>query len=171
MSPGSPSALQGSCTESISLSGFLLHLGSLALCQDLAIPCSDSFQGRSRLKDCSSPSHQHVARPVCQLAWASSPSCPYLSPPSRAGGRNLATGSAHTMCRPRRLPERPRCLLPSTGAMSRKRQRTGAAAGLPQATGGRSPNANSRREKQVLQSNPGEAKGHTVTLWSAGIGF
>lgn len=37
------------------------------------------------------------------------------------------------MCRPQSLPERPRCLLPSTGAMSRKRQRIRAALWLLEA--------------------------------------
>lgn len=75
---GSLGALQKKpIPKSINLSSRLLHLGLLALSQDLTIPCTNLFQGKSSLKDCSSLSHHKVSRPALP-AGKSFPALPAL---------------------------------------------------------------------------------------------
>ena len=80
-----------------------------ALCQDLAISCTNLFQGKASLKDCSAW-HQ-VARSACQLAGSSLPSLPFSisSNQNRWQKPGNMEGPHHKQTQS--LPERPRCFL------------------------------------------------------------
>lgn len=123
MLTGSPDAFNEACSKSINLSSFLLHLGSLC-----PLPGSGhSLHGFVPRQF--QPKRLQLAQLGIRLTdmpanWQGlpRPARPYLSPPSRAGGRNLAIGRGHIVWRPQSLPEKPRCLLPPVQWVGRDRE-------------------------------------------------